>query len=106
MTCAVLLHCNSSLKRSREKNCNIFDGVILCTTYLSRTAKTTLSAGHFLITLVALLWEYPATSSPLILRIWSPNRRPPKAAGEPDLTKHTNIPCGRKMISQLIRLTD
>ena len=69
---------------------------MLSLSYLSLTAITTLSAGAFFITLVALLCEYPANSSPLTLRIWSPNRRPPRAAAEPDLTKHTNTPCGRK----------
>ena len=31
----------------------------------------------------------------LTLRSWSPNRKPPRAAAEPDFTKHSNTPCER-----------
>lgn len=72
--------------------------------YLSLTVTTTLSAGAFFITLVALLCEYPASSSPLTLSSWSPNRKPPRAAGEPDLTKHTNTPCERLFVIILLLL--
>lgn len=36
--------------------------------------------------------EYPATFSPLICTIWSPNLRPANAAGDSFTIKHTNIP--------------
>ena len=99
MTCAVLLHCNRPLKWPRIDHHFTFVHINIGLSYLSLTANTTLSAGAFFIALVALLCEYPAISSPLTLRIWSPNRSPPRAAGEPDLTKHTNTPC--KMINKI-----
>lgn len=36
--------------------------------------------------------ENPATLVPLIWRIWSPNRKPARAAGEPFITRLTNTP--------------
>lgn len=77
--------------KNRDKSINKI--ISLCYfLYLSLTATRMLLRPAFLNSLCTLSIEYPATFSPLICSIWSPNRNPAIAAGEPDCTRLTKMP--------------
>ena len=66
--------------------------VIVLSNGLSLTASLIPLTGPLLIMEWTLSVEYPATFSPSICRIWSPNLKPTIEAGDPADTKTTNTP--------------
>ena len=60
--------------------------------YLSLTTRRMPFVLAFLKRSWTLSMENPATVISLTWRIWSPKRKPPRAAGDPDSTRLTKIP--------------